>query len=169
MTYITRIANKRILAKYFLYSLQINYIHWKLNASRSIFSCYATYCVGKWWHVQTWWFKGITTIITITWTLWQNLEFSSKGWYSYICIALMWFRLLTHSIIRIIPIQIVSLNTTCQESMSNYQSLIWCVVSRLLSGYHDKKILNSISKNHHIFSCIKSLQGEIGIQSFATK
>ena len=25
MTYITRIANKRILAKYFLYSLQINY------------------------------------------------------------------------------------------------------------------------------------------------
>ena len=43
MTYITRIANKRILAKYFLYSLQINYLHWKLSASRSIFSCYATY------------------------------------------------------------------------------------------------------------------------------
>ena len=42
MTYITRIANKRILAKYFLYSLQINYLHWKLSASRSIFSCYAT-------------------------------------------------------------------------------------------------------------------------------
>ena len=39
---ITRIANKRILAKYFLYSLQINYLHWKLSASRSIFSCYAT-------------------------------------------------------------------------------------------------------------------------------
>ena len=43
MTYITRIANKRILAKYFLYSLQINYLHWKLSASRSIFSCYATF------------------------------------------------------------------------------------------------------------------------------
>ena len=43
MTYVTRIANKRILAKYFLYSLQINYLHWKLSASRSIFSCYATY------------------------------------------------------------------------------------------------------------------------------
>ena len=43
MTYITRIANKRILAKYFLYSLQINYLHWKLSASRSIFSFYATY------------------------------------------------------------------------------------------------------------------------------
>ena len=43
MTYITRIANKRFLAKYFLYSLQINYLHWKLSASRSIFSCYATY------------------------------------------------------------------------------------------------------------------------------
>ena len=42
MTYITRIANKRILAKYFLYSLQINYFHWKLSACRSIFSCYAT-------------------------------------------------------------------------------------------------------------------------------
>ena len=42
MTYITIIANKRILAKYFLYSLQINYLHWKLSASRSIFSCYAT-------------------------------------------------------------------------------------------------------------------------------
>ena len=42
MTYITRIANKRILAKYFLYSLQINYLHWKLSTSRSIFSCYAT-------------------------------------------------------------------------------------------------------------------------------
>ena len=42
MTYITRIANKRIFAKYFLYSLQINYLHWKLSASRSIFSCYAT-------------------------------------------------------------------------------------------------------------------------------
>ena len=42
MTYITRIANKRILAKYFLYSLQINYLHWKLSASRSVFSCYAT-------------------------------------------------------------------------------------------------------------------------------
>ena len=38
MTYITR-----ILAKYFLYSLQINYLHCKLSASRSIFSCYATY------------------------------------------------------------------------------------------------------------------------------
>ena len=46
MTYITRIANKRILAKYFLYSLQINYLHWKLSASRSIFSCYATYTFG---------------------------------------------------------------------------------------------------------------------------
>ena len=43
MTYITRIANKRILAKYFLYSLQINYLHCKLSASRSIFSCYATF------------------------------------------------------------------------------------------------------------------------------
>ena len=43
MTYITRIANKRILAKYFLYSLQVNYLHWKLSASRSIFSCYATF------------------------------------------------------------------------------------------------------------------------------
>ena len=43
MTYITRIANKRILAKYFLYSLKINYLHWKLSASRSIFSWYATY------------------------------------------------------------------------------------------------------------------------------
>ena len=43
MTYITRIANKRILAKCFLYSLHINYLHWKLSASRSIFSCYATY------------------------------------------------------------------------------------------------------------------------------
>ena len=43
MTYITRIANKRILAKYFLYSLQINYLHWNLSASRSIFSCYATF------------------------------------------------------------------------------------------------------------------------------
>ena len=43
MTYITRIANKRILAKNFLYSLQINYLHWKLSASRSIFSCYATF------------------------------------------------------------------------------------------------------------------------------
>ena len=43
MTYITRIANKRILAKYFLYSLQINYLQWKLSASRSIFSCYAIY------------------------------------------------------------------------------------------------------------------------------
>ena len=42
MTYITRIANKRILAKYFLYSLRINYLHWKLSTSRSIFSCYAT-------------------------------------------------------------------------------------------------------------------------------
>ena len=42
MTYITRIGNKRILAKYFLYSLQINYLHCKLSASRSIFSCYAT-------------------------------------------------------------------------------------------------------------------------------
>ena len=46
MTYITRIANKRILAKYFLYSLQINYLHWKLSASRSIFSCYATYLLS---------------------------------------------------------------------------------------------------------------------------
>ena len=43
MTYITRIANKIILAKYFLHSLPINYLHWKLSASRSIFSCYATY------------------------------------------------------------------------------------------------------------------------------
>ena len=43
MTYITRIATKRILVKYFLYSLQINYLHWKISASRSIFSCYATY------------------------------------------------------------------------------------------------------------------------------
>ena len=43
MTYITRIATKRILAKYFIYSLQINYLHWKLSASRSIFSCYATF------------------------------------------------------------------------------------------------------------------------------
>ena len=43
MTYITRIATKRILAKYFLYSLKINYLHWKLSASRSVFSCYATY------------------------------------------------------------------------------------------------------------------------------
>ena len=43
MTYVTRIANKRILAKYFLHSLQINYLHWKLSASRLIFSCYATY------------------------------------------------------------------------------------------------------------------------------
>ena len=43
MTYVTRIANKRVLAKYFLYSLQINYLRWKLSASRSIFSCYATY------------------------------------------------------------------------------------------------------------------------------
>ena len=42
MTCITRIANKRILAKYFLYSLQINYLQWKHIASRSIFSCYAT-------------------------------------------------------------------------------------------------------------------------------
>ena len=44
MTYITRIANKRILAKYFLYSLQINYLHWKLSASRSIFSCCCHNC-----------------------------------------------------------------------------------------------------------------------------
>ena len=29
-----------------LYSLQINYLHWKLSASRSIFSCYATYVKG---------------------------------------------------------------------------------------------------------------------------
>ena len=43
MNYITRIATKRILAKYFLYSLKINYLHWKLSASRSVFSCYATY------------------------------------------------------------------------------------------------------------------------------
>ena len=42
MSYITRIATKRILAKYFLYSLKINYLHWKLSASRSVFSCYAT-------------------------------------------------------------------------------------------------------------------------------
>ena len=26
-----------------LYSLQFNYLHWKLSASRSIFSCYATF------------------------------------------------------------------------------------------------------------------------------
>ena len=43
MTYITRIANKRILAKYFLCSLQFNYLHLKPSASRSVFSCYATY------------------------------------------------------------------------------------------------------------------------------
>ena len=43
MTYIIRIANKIILAKYFLYNLRINYLHWKLSASRSIFSCYATF------------------------------------------------------------------------------------------------------------------------------
>ena len=43
MTYITRIANRRILAKYFLRSLQINYLHWKLSAIRLIFSCYATF------------------------------------------------------------------------------------------------------------------------------
>ena len=36
-------SQKRIPAKYFLYSLQINYLHWKLSASTSIFSCYATY------------------------------------------------------------------------------------------------------------------------------
>ena len=47
MTYITRIANKRILAKYFLYRLQINYLHWKLSASRSIFSFYATIAKGR--------------------------------------------------------------------------------------------------------------------------
>ena len=45
MTYITRIATKRILAKYFLYSLKINYLHWKLSASRSVFSCYATFFI----------------------------------------------------------------------------------------------------------------------------
>ena len=43
MTYITRIDNKTILAKYFLYSLQIYYLLSKLSASRLIFSCYATY------------------------------------------------------------------------------------------------------------------------------
>ena len=42
MTYITRIANKKILAKYFLCSLQFNYLHLKPSASRSVFSCYAT-------------------------------------------------------------------------------------------------------------------------------
>ena len=47
MTYITRIANKRILAKYFLYGLQINYLNWKPSASRSIFSCYATFVQSK--------------------------------------------------------------------------------------------------------------------------
>ena len=31
MTYITRIANKIILAKYFLHSLPIKYLHWKLS------------------------------------------------------------------------------------------------------------------------------------------
>ena len=43
MTYITRTANKKILAKYFLHSLPINYLHWKHSASRSIFSWYATF------------------------------------------------------------------------------------------------------------------------------
>ena len=47
MTYITRIANKKILAKYFLHSLPINYLHWKHSASRSIFSLYATYGIGE--------------------------------------------------------------------------------------------------------------------------
>ena len=46
MTYITRIATKRILVKYFLYSLKINYLHCKLSASRSVFSCYATIMFG---------------------------------------------------------------------------------------------------------------------------
>ena len=45
MTYITRIANKRILAKYFLCSLRFNYLHLKPSASRSVFSCYATYAI----------------------------------------------------------------------------------------------------------------------------
>ena len=40
---------KRILAKYFLYGLQINYLHWKFNASRSIFSYYATYGLERNW------------------------------------------------------------------------------------------------------------------------
>ena len=43
---ISRFAAIRLVIQYrvtyFLYSLQINYLHWKLSASRSIFSCYAT-------------------------------------------------------------------------------------------------------------------------------
>ena len=56
MTYITRIGTKRILAKYFLYSLQISYLHWKLSASRSIFSCYATY--------RQYYFEAIDAVIS---------------------------------------------------------------------------------------------------------
>ena len=43
MTYITKVANKKVLVEVFFFILQINYFNSKLNASRSIFSCCITF------------------------------------------------------------------------------------------------------------------------------
>ena len=103
MTYITRIANKRILAKYFLYSLQINYLNWKLSASRSIFSCYATItqerpccthkfsyflCFGHIWPTKRLLYNSVICLRVISlwrnslWTFLNDPDFITKSLYT---------------------------------------------------------------------------------------